>query len=257
MDRFDGDTRTRSLADLALEITEPPEGDIPSKVLTEQPVVFFALGLLQGCRAFLRASCALFDADLESVSAPITRSTMEYAVTGGWLLRDPERNLKRFLRGHLYELDRLDRFDSQQAARSRLLFIRMFGHLLPERDQTGLKLPDFDSRLGKAWRPLYQQYRHLCEEVHPSFVASSLAFDVEGDVDLTVVYKDFGRADSGEHLFFTAIWACVLALEIDAEIGGFPAPLEAGTEYISKSVMDPDEFMRITKRLHDHPDTDE
>lgn len=256
-----GDTRTRSLADLVLEVTEPPGDGVPARAFFDNPDVYLAIGLLQGCRSFLKAACALFDEDLEGPIAPLARSSMEYAVTGVWLLNDRPKNLKRFLQGHLYEARRFEKEEPETAEQSRRLVLETFGRILDEEERVPIKLPSFEKRLGDQWRSLYVNYRLLCDEVHPSLIASNLSYEVTTDEDedgttiFDIEYRSFGRGESGEHLFFTAAWAVVLAGEIDDVLGGgFPEALDAAMHLLHLSINDPEEFTATIRRLDDPSD---
>jgi hypothetical protein len=117
--RIDRDLRTRSLADLIYEVTEPPGGDVPLELLLTKPAPYLVIGLLQGCRNFLLGACALFDADRESAIPPLARSVMEFSVTGIWLLRNPRHNVQRFLRAQLHEAELLSETDAVEAQEGR------------------------------------------------------------------------------------------------------------------------------------------
>lgn len=264
--RHEGDLRTRSLSDLILEVTEPPGGAAPLELLLTKPAGHFAVGLLQGCRNYLRAGCALFDASLEGAIAPLARSAMEFSATGTWLVRDPPENVKRFLRAELYEIDQLGRSQPEEAARRRRSLLNAFKWLLPASERTAMKLPSLPDRLGDQAKDLYRQYRMLCEEVHPSFVAAVLAYKIEtteeGDPEQTSVGEDDfiryvqpERAESGDYLFLTAFWTWLLAADVEVHTGTrFPDALHAAGDALWKSRFDEISFVEMMRRLNEEDD---
>ena len=261
--RIDGDLRTRSLADLIHEVTEPPGGDVPIELLLTKPAPYLAIGLLQGCRNFLLGASAMFDADRESAIPPLARSVMEFSVTGIWLLRNPRHNVKRFLRAQLYEAELLGETDAGEAQRRRDGVLSAFGRFIPTEERTGKELPSFKKRLGPEMDSLYRQYRFLSEEVHPSFVASSLAYRVniedaeskEFNVAPSITYDVPSRGESGDYLGFILEFTWLLAADLKNHLGqGFPPALEAAGRLLWSSRYDEEAFERLMKGL-DGPDS--
>lgn len=83
---------------------------------------------------------------------------------------------------------------------------------------------------------LYRQYRFLSEEVHPSFVASSLAYKVniedaepeDPDEEPPITYDVPSRGESGDYLAFILGFTWLLAADLQTHLGhGFPPALEA------------------------------
>ena len=256
--RIDGDLRTRSLAELIHEVTEPSGGDLPVELLLTQPAPYLAIGLLQGCRNSLLGACALFDADRESAIPPLARLVMEFSVTGVWLLRNPGHNVKRFLRAQLYEADLLAETDPGEAQKRKDGVLKAFGRFIPSGERSGKKLPSFKNRLGPEMDSLYRQYRFLSEEVHPSFVASSLAYKVnidEGDSEDSdevppITYDVPARGESGDYLAFILEFTWLLAADLRTHLGnGFPPALEAVGRLLWASRYDEETFESLIKRL--------
>ena len=256
--RIDGDLRTRSLADLIYEVTEPPGGDVPLELLLTKPAPYLAIGLLQGCRNFLLGACALFDTDRESSIPPLARSVMEFSVTGIWLLRNPSHNVKRFLRAQLHEAELLSETDAVEGQKRRDGVLTAFGRFIPTDERTGKELPSFKKRLGPEMESLYRQYRFLSEEVHPSFVASSLAYRVNiedqessgADEGPFIDYDVPSRGESGDYLAFILEFTWILAADLQRHLGhGFPQAIEAAGRLLWTSRYDEETFVRLVKSL--------
>lgn len=256
--RTHGDLRTRSLADLIYEVTEPPGGHVPVELLLTKPAPYLAIGLLQGCRNFLLGACAMFDADLESAIPPLARSVMEFSVTGIWLLRNPRHNVKRFLRAQLYEAELLSETDAEEAQRRRDGVLSVFGRFIPPEERTGKELPSFKKRLGLEMDSFYGQYRFLSEEVHPSFAASILAYKVntedvrseDFDEAPSITYDVPSRGESGDYLAFILEYSWLLAADLQTHLGdGFPPALEGAGRLLWSSRYDEETFERLMNGL--------
>ncbi len=256
--RVDGDLRTRTLADLIHEVTEPPGGDVPVELLLTKPAPYLAIGLLQGCRNFLVGACALFDADRESAIPPLARSAMEFSVTGAWLLRNPVHNVKRFLRAQLHEAELLSETDAGEAQLRRDGVLSAFGRFIPRDERTAKELPSFKKRLGPEMETLYRHYRFLSEEVHPSFVASNLAYRVnvedeeasDSEEGPFITYDVPSRGESGDYLAFILEFTWILAAELQRHLGhGFPPALEAAGRLLWSSRYDEETFERLIQTL--------
>lgn len=245
----DADLQIRSLADLVLEVTEPPGDYLPTLLMYTRPVTFLAIGLLHRCREFLRLSMAAFDVGLESALAPIGRSTMEYAATGSWLLRHPRRNLRRFLLAYLFQLKGLER-DAQQLANDLLNGFRpVLDHYVPAGEQLAKDLPPMYARLG-AVQSAYYSYRVLSHEVHPTVAAALLAFSDDVEDEERILYRDQNAFDSGRYLGEIALWTWALASDIQRSLGfGFHGALPHTGRLLTTVKADPAEFLRLMALL--------
>lgn len=242
------DLQIRSLADLVLEVSEPPGDYLPTLLMYTRPTAFLAIGLLHRCREFLRLSMAAFDSGLESALAPIGRATMEYAATGSWLLRRPKRNLRRFLRGYLYQLEGLKR-DAPEVADDLLRGLRpVLDHFVPPAENLAKNLPPMKARLGPI-EAAYYSYRVLSHEVHPTAAAALLAYSDSADDQDRVVYRDNDRNEPG-YLGDIALWTWTLASDIQRSLGfGFHGALPHAGRLLATVKADPAEFRRLISLL--------
>jgi hypothetical protein len=67
---------------------------------------------------------------------------------------------------------------------------------------------------------IYWAYKLLCETTHPTFVASSFAFDLEEDADPPVSDR-WERTLPSQFVIFSALWTWILATELDKEFGEY------------------------------------
>lgn len=133
-----------------------------------------------------------------------------------------------------------------------------FGRFIPTEERAGKELPSFKKRLGPEMDSLYRQYRFLSEEVHPSFVASSLAYrvnieDAESsgpDEGPFITYDVPSRGESGDYLAFILEFTWILAADLQTHLGhGFPPALEAAGRLLWTSRYDEETFKRLIKSL--------
>lgn len=233
----DDKEKTRSLADLILEVAEPPGGVLLELFSRFNPPMFLAVGLLERCRLHLRGMCVLSDANFEHAGAGIARGVMEYSVTGSWLLRDPSKNLDRFLMGQRHELAKLvkERPDFQSLLNT---LDQTMDDLLQHHE--GQRLNDVASRMGPR-RALYYQYRLLSERMHPTFVATMLAFEHEPD-EGNLVFGDPGPERdplSADYLFLATFWTWTLAADLLKSLDIKNGTLMAAGELLRRYLNDP------------------
>lgn len=81
-----------ALVDRLLELSELPCGFRPDP---KQDAIL--VGFLLRCRAHLRALRTLIREDLEDACDPLVRVTLELAITGLWLMANPQENFPRVL----------------------------------------------------------------------------------------------------------------------------------------------------------------
>lgn len=229
--------KMRSLADLVLEVSESPGGQMPELFSRYNPPLFLALGLLDRCRLNLRGMCVLSDADLEHAGAGVARGVMEYSVTGSWLLRAPKQNLDRFLQGQRHELGKLvkERPDFQAVLDAvDTMTEALVGH------HDAQRLNDVASRMGPH-RPLYYQYRLLSERTHPTFVATMLAFDQEPDEGNIVLGHPGPEQDplATDYLYLSVLWTWNLAAEFFKSLNFQHDTLMAAGELLRRYTEDP------------------
>jgi hypothetical protein len=81
------------------------------------------------------------------------------------------------------------------------------------------RLPGVKRRMGDL-ESIYWAYKLLCETTHPTFVASSFAFDLEEDADPPVSDR-WERTLPSQFVIFSALWTWILATELDKEFGEY------------------------------------
>lgn len=197
------------LARSVYEVTEPV-GEVDWLELAESNLgAWLAMGLLQRSRRLLQAVLLLHKADALDAGDSLARSILEYAITGRWLLTDPDAHLPKFngaTLAHLEEMEMLkpDTFSGISKA-----------FLVAVPDAQEARLPGVKRRMGDL-ESIYWAYKLLCETTHPTFVASSFAFDLEEDADLPVSDR-WERTLPSQFVIFSALWTWILATELDKE----------------------------------------
>lgn len=216
------------LAEAIYRATAPRSGDDD---FDEDPISAssVAIGLLGRARRFLYAIIRLHDADALDAADSLARASLEHAVTGRWLLEDPDTNLPLFLSAaavHLREMEELrpERFSG---------FAKALGAIVG--DSTGARFPGVKKRMGDL-RGMYWMYKMLCETTHPTFVAASIV-DTED-----AGYSDgSGMAASrgSDYVLFAALWTWILANAIEDAAGEsmFSEPLEPFRMELAAAIM--------------------
>lgn len=217
MENDRGRTTSELAADVELarsvyDITEPT-GDQPWEEMAESDTaVWLAVGLLQRSRRLLMGVIALHDADVLDSADSTARSILEYAITGYWLLSDPEANVPKFLGSALGHVRAMEQIKPALYGGLGASYLNAF----PDAVETNL--PGLKKRMGNL-DGLYWVYKMLCETTHPTLVASFFAFDwdEESNVLLLNPTDEWDRVVHREFVLFSAFWTWVLAMRIEEE----------------------------------------
>jgi hypothetical protein len=151
-------------------------------------------GLVVRIRRFVRAAFLLADADMRLEAMALVRSAAEYAITLGWILRNPDPHVRRFAISGID--DRLDYDDLAFEIAGRRVFTdderAGFEASRESMGQRGMRMPKLKQRAKESdLIKLYAGYVQDSQAVtHPTMWAIDMTMEHRADPPSHIMYPD-------------------------------------------------------------------